>query len=221
MIGRICVQGGDEFTEPCREMDEALHDRIGDGSVLVAPLACASGREYRLAGHNGRDYLRSLGFDDVAVAGEPDLQLGPLVRSIVEARIVVIPGGSPRRIRRRIVGTALGGALRAHIAGGGTIIGASAGAMVLAEWMLVPEAGNEIHPGLGLLDDLLVLPHFDEDRIDVPGTLRPRMADDVGVLGVPACAGALFDVGGAPVALGAANVWCYSIDGSRSALQRA
>lgn len=185
MSGIICLQGGDEFNTEHRQIDEAWLDLVGLGPTRVLPLACAAGGEYRTAGHNGTEYLRGLGLEDVKVAPEPDLSLDTAVREIVEAAIVVIPGGSPARIRRRVVGTAIGGALRAHLNAGGTLVGASAGAMVLASMMMVPGTELEVHPGLDVVPDALVLPHYVDDRRDLVDELLEHTGDSVAILGVP------------------------------------
>lgn len=226
MTGQICVQGGNEFTEACRVMDAAWVRRVGPGPALVLPLACATGTEYRVAGTNGHDYLRSLGLPDVAVAPEPGVQLDRVVHAIVTARTVVIPGGSPARIHRRVVGTALGAALRAHIAGGGALVGASAGAMVLASWMILPGQDDDVHPGLGLVPDVLVLPHF---RMDVNGDgsvgavtrVRRGLPDDVDVLGLPECSGVLYDGRDHPMGLGVADSWSCASDTGCTTVPRA
>lgn len=220
MIGRICLQGGDEFSDACREMDRTWLERSPDGPMLIAPLACASGREYQAAGENGRAYFTDLGVEDITVAREADLHRDALVRAIVEARTVVLPGGSPKRIHKRLVGTALGGALRAHLAGGGAIMGASAGAMVLAGWMFIPDLDDDVHPGLGLVSDVLVLPHYVVDQALPMGVGRDRVGGDIAMLAVPTCSGVLFDNSPDAEALGPDDSFHLFPDGSRSAIRR-
>lgn len=204
MTGVICLQGGDEFTPACRRTDQAWIDVVTPGPTSVIPLACAAGAEYRTAGHNGREYLRGLGLDDVSVAPEPDLSLDTAVREIVAAAVVVIPGGSPRRIRRRVLGTAIGGALRAHLNAGGTLVGASAGAMVLTSAMMLPDTEVQVQPGLGVVTDALVLPHYVDGRRGMVDQLHGLAGADVTILGLPACSGIIIDddgvraVGGEP-----------------------
>lgn len=192
MTGIICVQGGNEFTPSCHDVDRAWLGRAGPGAVTIVPLACAAGVEYRTAGSNGIEYLRGLGAEDVSLAPEPDVSLDAAVRAIVAADIVVIPGGSPARIRRRVLGTAIGAALRAHLARGGALIGASAGAMVLADVMFVPGSALRVGSGLGALRDLLVLPHYGSSREELVTQLRATVGDTVTILGLPTCCGVLY-----------------------------
>lgn len=209
MTGVICLQGGNEFTPACREMDRGWLARVPAGVVGIAPLACAAGVEYRTAAHNGAEYLRSLGVADIIVAPEPNLSLDGAVRAILDAAIVIIPGGSPARIRRRVVGTAIGGALRAHLASGGTVVGASAGAMVLGALMVVPDDDDmRIRTGLGAVPDVLVLPHYDQRRSAVVDKVAAQLSDAMTILGIPACAGVLYGDGG-PLAFGDEDCWRF------------
>jgi cyanophycinase-like exopeptidase len=210
VTGVICLQGGDEFHAGHRDVDEAWLDLVGPGPTRVLPLACAAGGEYRTAGHNGIEYLRGLGLDDVRLAPEPDLSLDTAVREIVEAAIVVIPGGSPKRIRRRVVGTAIGGALRAHLNAGGTLVGASAGAMVLASMMVLPNTELEVHPGLDVVPDTLVLPHYVCERRSTVDELHELAGDDVAILGVPVHSAVLIEHDGLH-AVGEEPCWRFTV----------
>ena len=192
MKGLICAQGGNEFTDRCREMDAAWLELVSRRKTCVAPLACAAGLEYRTAADNGVEYLRTLGVEDIWTAPEPDLAVDGAVRAIVDADIVVIPGGSPSRAWKRVVGTAVGAALRAHLAANGMLVGASAGAMVLAEWMLLPGDDMQVRNGLGVLADL-VLPHYDETRDELPDLVRGQLSDEVDIVGIPTGSGVLYD----------------------------
>lgn len=209
MTGTICLQGGNEFTLACRTMDEAWLGRVGRRRTCVAPLACPPGPEYRMAADNGATYLHALGVDDVRMAPEPNLSVDAAVHAIVDADIVFIPGGSPARARRRAFGTAIGAALRAHVAAGGTVVGASAGAMLLGEHMLVPGDDMHVRPGLGLVPDVLVLPHYGGSRMPVLARVVEQVGDIATILGVPSCCGVLFADGGDsdPAALGAQTCW--------------
>lgn len=220
-MGLICLQGGAEFTAPCEPMDRWLLARAPDGPVAIAPLACAPGKEYRAAGRHGYDYYSALGATDVLLAPEPGVAIGGTVRSIVDARTVVIPGGSPARVRAVVMGTAIGAALRAHLAQGGMVIGASAGAMVLAGWMVLPEVGSDIRSGLAFVPDVLVLPHFsDPTTMSLLEVSRRRLGEWVTILGIPEQSGVVY-THGRLLALGVSDSWSFSNDGSRTLLSRA
>jgi cyanophycinase-like exopeptidase len=220
MNALICLQGGNEFTPDCRTMDEGWLARIDAGVVAIAPLACATGVEYRTAANNGAEYLRDLGVSDIIAVPEPETSLRGSVRALIDADTVVIPGGSPVRIRRRVVDTAIGGALRAHLVRGGTLIGSSAGAMVLGEVMVLPGDDMQVHPGLAIVPGVLVLPHYEEPRADVVDRVSAQVATDVSILGIPACCGVL-RTNGDMVALGALDSWRFTTDGEPSVIPHA
>jgi peptidase E len=218
--GLICLQGGNEFTPDCRTMDRDWLDRIDAGVVAIAPLACATGVEYRTAAHNGAEYLRDLGVSNIIAVPEPETSLRGSVRAIIDADTVVIPGGAPVRIHQRVVDTAIGGALRAHLVRGGTLIGSSAGAMVLGEAMLVPGDDMQVRPGLAVVPGVLVLPHYGEPRGDVVDQVADQVNSGVTILGIPACCGVL-PVDGDMLALGARDSWRFTADGNASVIPHA
>jgi cyanophycinase-like exopeptidase len=143
-----------------RLVEEAA--RRGTGRVVIVPLAAASGREYDMAGANGVRHFASLGAEAV-VASDARHDPADAAAAMATANLLVLPGGSPARLLTALTGTAPGEALRRHIDGGGVVMGASAGAMVLAERMWDPTSGR-IVDGLGFVRGHLVLPHFDGRR---------------------------------------------------------
>lgn len=186
-MGLICLQGGNELTPACREMDAYLLERADGGPVVVLPYAAAPGADQATVGANATAYYRDLGATDVVVAPEDPAHA---TARIHEARLVVIPGGSPRRLQRAI--QALKQALDAAAADPHTVIaGASAGAMLLCATTVLPEpfATGE---GLGLVDDFAVVPHYDGPREDWERALRDA-APGTDVLGIPECSGVLLD----------------------------
>lgn len=219
MNALICIQGGDEFTDGCREMDAVWLKLASRRKTCVAPLACAAGAEYRMAAHNGAAYLRTLGIEDIWMAPEPDQAYDGAVRAIVDADIVVIPGGSPSRARERVVGTAVGAALRAHLAASGTFVGASAGAMVLAEWMLLPDDDMQVSNGLGVIADL-VLPHYTQSRDRLVDLARDQVDDTVDIVGLPTGSGVLYGDGD-PLAIGPDPCWRFAADADAAEIPHA
>lgn len=194
-MGLICLQGGNEFAPECRAMDAALLEAAGGGPVVIVPLAGAKGREYDTAGANGTRHFRALGATDVRVA--PDARTDPAgaLADVEEARLLVIPGGSPRRLRDAIKDTPLHDAIRdAAAAEDRVVMGSSAGAMVLCattvlpQWRGTPNVGD----GLGIVGDFVVIPHYDGKRAAWEKAIRAH-AEDVDILGIPECSGVLLD----------------------------
>jgi putative intracellular protease/amidase len=179
-MGLICLQGGNELTDACREMDAYLLDRAGNGLVVVLPYAAAPGRDQDTVVANATAYYRSLGATDVT--GDAD--------RLNDARLVVIPGGSPRRLQEAL--TPLRDALANAAADPTTVVtGSSAGAMLLCETTVLPEP-FATGKGIGLVDDFAVIPHYDGPRPDWEDALR-YAAPGIDLLGIPECSGVLLD----------------------------
>jgi cyanophycinase-like exopeptidase len=179
----VCLQGGAEFSPACAEMDRAVLALTGPGPVVVLASAAAQGREYATAGRNAVHYYTGLGAE-VSVAPDPREDLLGAVEAIRTAVLVVLPGGSPARLVEALVQTALGAA----VAAAPGISGASAGAMVLCATTVLPDvAEHPLVPGMAVVPDCLVLPHFAGSmRWIEPGHEGPRL-----VLGLPECSGVI------------------------------
>jgi cyanophycinase len=162
MSGFVLVQGGDEFSDDCREMDRALLEAAGSGRVAILPAASEDDERAQLTAAQATSYYQSLGVTDiVTVRGEP-LEVAA---ELALARVVVLPGGSPELLLERLTADQghLSDALRGLLLAGGAINGSSAGAMVLAAATWLPTS-DQVVPGLGLLPSsqpLLLLPHAD------------------------------------------------------------
>jgi cyanophycinase-like exopeptidase len=186
-------------------MDGAVLALLAPGPVVVLASAAAQGREYATAGANAVTYYRGLGAD-VHVAPDPREDLLGAVEAIRGAALVVLPGGSPARLAEALVETALGAAVAAAPA----ISGSSAGAMVLCATTVLPDvAEHPLVPGLGVVPDALVVPHFAGSlRWIEPGQDGPRL-----VLGLPECSGVII-TDGSYLAVGARSTTIYE-DGAK------
>lgn len=166
MAGVVCLQGGGEFAAGCRDMDADLVRRAGGGPVVVTALASSPGDEYESAAANGVRHFRDLGATEVIAA--PDVREAPAaaVAAIRRARLLVLPGGSPSRLRAALTQTAVGAVISELAAGGAVVMGSSAGAMLVCGWTVLPDErgphGPRVTTGLGLVPDALVLPHYSE-----------------------------------------------------------
>lgn len=198
--GVICLQGGAEFGADCVEMDADLVRRAGGGPVVVTALAGAVGTDYATATANGVRHFRALGASEVV--GAPDVRIDPAraLAAIGRARLLVLPGGSPARLRAALATTPAGDLVSALAAGGTVVMGASAGAMLLCSLTVLPDAGPALAVGLGLVPDALVLPHFAGDTARWGELAVPP---GTALLGLPECAGLLV-CGAAYTAVGTA-----------------
>jgi cyanophycinase-like exopeptidase len=182
----ICLQGGAEFGSRCVDMDSELLDRSPAGDVVVLAGAAASGHEYRIAGANAVRYYSRLTDRRVTAVQDPRTDPAAFARAARSAALIVLPGGSPRRLLDVLVGDVLD-AMIGVLAEGGTISGASAGAMVLCTYTAIPGAG--VSDGLGLVPGVAI-PHFDGSNwwnLDLP--------EDIPRWGLPECGGLVFRSG--------------------------
>jgi cyanophycinase-like exopeptidase len=191
--GRICLQGGGEFSPGCREMDRAVLQQA-QGPVVVTALAGEVGRDYRTATDNGVRHLQALISLEVRAAPDVRTDREQALQVLREARTVVLPGGSPSRLLDALQGTGVAELLVALVGSGGTVIGSSAGAMVLGGWTALPDRGApvDVVPGLGLAPDLVVVPHWSgAGRADWLQAIEHTVPRDVTVLGLAEESGVL------------------------------
>ena len=173
MRARVCLQGGAEFSPGCEGMDAAMlsadpaatdDDSDNDGGarvrrVLVLPFAARPGRERDLAAGNARRWYSLLGAREVdAVLHEGDDVATALNEACRSATLVVLPGGSPQRLLEALAPHA--DLLRSAPEVGAAVSGASAGAMVLCRWSVLPGPRTRVVPALGVVEVDLVLPHY-------------------------------------------------------------
>jgi cyanophycinase-like exopeptidase len=194
----ICLQGGGEFSPSCRAMDLDLVRRAA-GRVVVTALAGEPGRDYAAATASGVRHFRAIGAGDVVAA--PDAREHPeqALDLVAGARLLVLPGGSPSRLLAALQSTGMAAAIAALVDDGGLVLGASAGAMVLCAWTVLPDRrdGGELAvvPGLGIAADLLVVPHWSggSSRGDWMRSIEAGVPATTTVLGVPEESGVLVE----------------------------
>lgn len=184
-MGLICLQGGHELTEPCRDMDALLLAAAGGGPVAVLPLASGPGREHDSTAADAVRHFTALGATTVVVA-DPAAPHEAAAR----ARLLVLPGGSPRRLRAALAGPVADAIRDAAADQDRVVMGASAGAMLLCGWTVLPEDGMGTAAGLGIVTDFAVVPHYDGPRPEWEAALAPYGVD---LLGIPECSGVLLD----------------------------
>ena len=194
----VCLQGGGEFSPGCRTMDTALLQQV-DGPIVVTALAGTPGRDYARASANGVSHFRALGASDVVAA--PDVRERPAeaLAVLATARLLVLPGGSPSRLLTALTESPVGQLLRELLESGGSVMGASAGAMVLCGWTVLPDrrgaGGMAVVPGLGVVPDTLVVPHWQggSSRGDWLSAITAKVPGQVEVLGLPEESGVVID----------------------------
>jgi cyanophycinase-like exopeptidase len=194
----ICLQGGGEFSPACRAMDRDLVRRAA-GRVVVTALAAEPGRDYDTATANGVRHYRAVGAGEVVGAPDAREDRAAALDVVSSARLLVLPGGSPSRLLRALQGTGVAAAIAALLDDGAVVMGASAGAMVLCPWTVLPDrravGGPAVEAGLGLVGDLLVVPHWSggSSRGDWLRAIEAAVPATTTVLGIPEESGVLVE----------------------------
>jgi cyanophycinase len=157
--------GSGEYTAAMLDVDRLLLDGRSPRYVQI-PTAAAQEGEARLSYwiNLGRRHAERLGVTAVplvirnrAEADDPDL-----AARIDGAGLVYLSGGDPLYLAETLRDTAVWRRIEAAWRDGTALAGCSAGAMALAGW--VPDIRRPTRrgqPGLGVVGQLRVLPHFD------------------------------------------------------------
>jgi cyanophycinase-like exopeptidase len=194
----ICLQGGGEFSPACRAMDAALVRRAA-GRVVVSALAAEPGRDYDTATANGVGHFRAIGAGDVVGAPDARDDARAALDVVATARLLVLPGGSPSRLLAALRDTGMEAAIGALLDDDGVVMGASAGAMVLCSWTVLPDKRSggalAVTAGLGLVPDLLVVPHWSggSSRGDWLRSIDAAAPPATTVVGIPEESGLLVE----------------------------
>lgn len=184
MSGTLCLQGGGEFSVACQGMDADLVRRAS-GPVVVTALAGSPGLDYRTATAHGVRHFAGLGA--LEVVGAPDVREQPeaALEVLRTARLLVLPGGSPARLLAALQSTPVGQLVAELLDSGGVVMGASAGAMVLCEWTVLPDRGMQVVAGLGVVPNTVVLAHWNGGRADWLRAIDAAVPPEATVLGLP------------------------------------
>ena len=158
MSGMLALVGGQAFTAGCT-FDSDLLAASGGDEVVVVPTAAAyehPEREVEAASaHFATFGGRVTGLDLLTRRDAMDTDRAARVRA---ARFLYLVGGSPLHLRSVVKDSPVWGALVAAWQDGAVVAAASGAARVLCDPMVDPR-GGAFTVGLGLLDNLAVVPH--------------------------------------------------------------
>jgi cyanophycinase len=183
MSGILALVGGAEWRAGCAYDHELLSASGGD-EVLVLPTAAAYEHPAR-AIEAAERWFSELG---ATVRPLPvltrrdaldDVHVGPLA----EARFIYLADGSPMHLRSVLKDSPVWDALVAAWQGGAVLAGSGSGAMVLCDPMVDPR-GGALTLGLGLLEQMAVIPHHDtwsEDKEKRTLKIAPKGLPIVGI----------------------------------------
>jgi cyanophycinase len=171
--GTLALVGEEEWSEGCT-FDAALLAASGGTHVVVLPTAAAYQHPERVA-LRAAEWFDPLGatVEGLMVVDRASAEDRGMAAKVAGASFVYLSGGSPLHLRAALKKSAVFEALRAAYAAGAVVAGAGAGAMVLTDPMADPR-GGALTLGLGLVDNLTVVPHFGDEHDDVHGQKLQR-----------------------------------------------
>jgi cyanophycinase len=175
--------GGAEWREGCT-FDRALLEASGAEEVLVLPTAAAYEHPERAVATAAK-WFEQLGgrVRGLMVLGRADAEDEANAAAVRESRFVYLSGGSPMHLRSVLKDSPVWNAILRGWEDGATLAGSSAGAMVLCDPMVDPR-GGAFMLGLGLVEQLALIPHHDswsEDKARRTIQLAPAGLPVVGV----------------------------------------
>jgi cyanophycinase len=158
--GPLALVGGGEWNPGC-EFDQQLWKDAGRPEVVVLPTAAAYEHPQRAVDHASA-WFGGFGAKvaPAMVLARTDALEATHAKTIEQARFVYLSGGSSMHLRSVLKDTPVWSALVDAWNNGAVVAGSSAGAMVLGDPMVDPR-GGALTLGLGLVDHLAVLPHYD------------------------------------------------------------
>jgi cyanophycinase len=198
--GTLALVGGEEWSEGCT-FDAALLAASGGTDVVVLPTAAAYQHPERVA-LRAAEWFDTLGarVEGLMVVDRASAEDPGMAAVVAGARFVYLSDGSPLHLRAVLKKSAVFEALRQALAGGAVVAGAGAGAMVLTDPMVDPR-GGALTLGLGLVENLTVVPHLGDEHDDAHGQKLERtvvMAPAaLPVVALPARTALIRDPGGA------------------------
>lgn len=158
--GPLALVGGAEWRDGC-SFDEQLWEGAGRPEVVVLPTAAAYEHPQR-AVETATAWFAGFGatVKGLMVLSRTDAMEESAASTVRAARFVYLGGGSSMHLRSVLKDTPVWDSLTAAWQSGAVIAGSSAGAMVLCDPMVDPR-GGALTLGLGLINQLAVLPHYD------------------------------------------------------------
>jgi cyanophycinase len=145
-------------------VDRFLFDQLKEEPRVVC-LPTAAGTEgknrVRYWMDLGTEYYQSLGAKVISlpIIDAPGANNPEFAEEIEQSNFVYLSGGHPDHLHKVLSGSLAWQAIQKVYGRGGVLAGCSAGAMVLGKGFL---GFSRWHWGFGLLEDGIIVPHFDE-----------------------------------------------------------
>ncbi|MEX2293931.1 MAG: Type 1 glutamine amidotransferase-like domain-containing protein [Acidimicrobiales bacterium] len=183
MPGSLALVGGAEWRNGC-DFDRDLLLASGGREVLVIPTAAAYEHPTRLT-ESAERWFGELGatVHTLPVLTRADAVLPDNAHPVRASRFIYLAGGSAMHLRSVLKDSPVWDALVSAWQDGAVVAGSSAGAMVLCDPMVDPR-GGALTLGLGLVEQLAVIPHHDswsEDKAKRTLHIAPKGLPIAGV----------------------------------------
>jgi hypothetical protein len=181
VTGLVSLLGGGEHTSGCEAVDAHLLAQVGKPSPVVAifPLACGP---YALPRTTSMAvaWWKALG---ATVLVAPRAVHGALL-TVDEADIVVLPGGMPDRLHRRLAGSTLLLRIVERWRQGTHVSGSSSGAMVLGTWRQSVLPPFRMEAGFDVIRSVAFAPHYNQPGPRAIASWRARTHPHVTIVGI-------------------------------------
>jgi cyanophycinase len=178
--GPLALVGSGEYLPVMTDVEGMLLKERPARYVQLPTAAAPEGeRSLRRWLDLGAAQADRLGVEQVplVVRDRDEANSSDLAALITGAGLIYLSGGSPTYLALTLRGTLVWDAIVASWQAGSALAGCSAGAIALTGWVPAMRAPQrEPDPGLGVLPDLRVLPHFDKMLGWVPDLLTRAMA---------------------------------------------
>jgi cyanophycinase len=206
--GLLALVGGEEWSEGC-DFDSELLRASGGTEVLVLPTAAAYEHPANVLGR-AEVWFDKLGatVTGLPVLGRHDAESEADAAVVRSSRFIYLSGGSAMHLRSVLKGSILWDSLVEAWKSGSVVAGSGAGAMVLTDPMVDPR-GGALTVGLGLVENMAVVPHFGHENAEKVHRSIALAAPGLPVVGVPERSALIRDGDGSWRAAGAGSVQVY------------
>jgi cyanophycinase len=170
--GPLALVGGDEFQPGNEPHDRLLVEAaksLGDGRSAFVIATAAARHSPEMAVRTAQEWFRGLGLavDELPVRTRSQAMDAAVAERAREGRFFYLCGGDPGIVPQVLRDSTVWAAVLDAWRAGAPLAGSSAGAMALGEWTLIRarmpgDALREPRPGLGLVPETAVLPHYSD-----------------------------------------------------------
>jgi cyanophycinase len=164
-MGILLLEGGSEFQGKMEEPDRKALALAGgqDADIVIIPTAAAPDNNSERAGNTALEWFRTLGAKNISVLPIVDKKSADdreLSAVLDRADLIYMLGGFPGYLEHTLRKSRCFDAVQRAYQKGAVLAGSSAGAMVLCAWYFDP-AVKDIKKGLGMLKNVMLIPHHD------------------------------------------------------------